>query len=118
MYIYIKGKNEISCIIHTYGCNMRVHDEHTDNQCEWYALVDALEYISGMYYVSGYQETSYRIYTDSVLLYKQINGEYRIKNKELKAIYFKWNNLKNILQDLDIKYYYVCGIENPVRLLL
>jgi ribonuclease HI len=53
----------------------------TNNQAEYLVLLKALEYCIGEF------EPDVYIFTDSQLVYKQINGEYDIKNPELLKIY-------------------------------
>jgi ribonuclease HI len=112
MQIFIKGKDDRGCLVIDEKAVFFYFPDVTDNQCEWDTLVSALEYISGN------EITGSEIFTDSILIYRQIHGEWRVKNKNLKEIYYKWNNLKNILQDYKIVYSYVSGCENPARSLL
>ncbi len=88
--------------------------ECTDNQCEWWALVEALIYI----YKNGDRTEDFIIMTDSVLLHRQLKGEYRIKSKTLKPIYFVWNKYKNLLRDTCITYGHIVRENNPARRLL
>jgi ribonuclease HI len=54
----------------------------TNNQAEYEALVRALEHASEL-------DGNYRVvvYSDSELMVKQVNGEYRVKNEELKPLF-------------------------------
>jgi len=108
--LYIKGKRSKGCIYSIDEVGTIKLSGYTDNECEWLSLVEAMKFISG-----HQDEDEYSIYTDSVLLFRQITGKYRIKSKNLKDIYFVWNKYKNILSELNILYQYVSGIYNPAR---
>lgn len=54
----------------------------TNNQAEYTALVRALEHAHEMAPNSPVQ-----VFSDSELLVKQMNGEYRVKNEELRGLY-------------------------------
>ena len=110
MNLYIKGKQAQSCVYCIDEIETKPLSGHTDNECEWLSLIEAMKFISG-----NQEENEYNVFTDSVLLYRQITGKYRIKSKNLKEIYFKWNQYKNILRDLNIIYHYISGIYNPAR---
>lgn len=79
-------------------------EDITDNQAEWASLVKAMQYISGseMCRASGAV-----ICTDSVLLYKQVVGENRIKSKNIKPFYYEFNELKNELSGLSVAVKYI-----------
>jgi ribonuclease HI len=51
----------------------------TNNQAEYEALIEGLK-LAGMYWKGPLE-----CFTDSELLVKQVNGEYDVKNKELKV---------------------------------
>lgn len=110
--IYIKGKNQKAvCVLsgeinEQYITNM---SGLSNNQCEWKAIVQAMDIVSGQEY------EDVNIHIDSLLVYRQINFIYHIKNKELKQIYFEWNKYKNILSGTEIDYKYISGNENPAR---
>ncbi len=56
----------------------------TNNQAEYNALIIALEYLS------KYKEIkNIEIYTDSQLMARQLNGEYKVKNKNIFNLYKK-----------------------------
>lgn len=56
--------------------------ETTNNQAEYIALVKALEHAVAL-------GTEHRVvvHSDSELMVKQLNGEYRVKNEELRPLY-------------------------------
>ncbi len=72
--------------------------ETTNNQAEYRAVLLALNKM---------QELSYRtadFYLDSELVTKQLNGEYRVKNIELKPVY---DQIKQLSRDLQITFTHV-----------
>jgi ribonuclease HI len=60
----------------------------TNNQAEYLGLVNALEHCLRL----G-KDYSVCVYSDSELMVKQINGEYRVKNEELREYYTKAKDL-------------------------
>lgn len=66
--------------------------EKTNNQAEYMALIEALEFASELY---G-REVS--CYVDSELVIKQLNGNYRIKNPQLKILWLKIQELAQKFQ--------------------
>ena len=116
MIIWIKGRKERACLLME---NNNKRDTilldfpgQTDNQCEWDALIAALELVSGNCF------TGVDILTDSLLLYKQITGENRIKSKNLKPLYFEYNTLKNQLSGWEYQIQYTEGDKNDARKML
>ena len=63
--------------------------EMTNNQAEYTALVKALEHASEL----G-PEHHVLLHSDSELLVKQMNGEYRVKNEELRGLYQEAQELR------------------------
>ena len=61
--------------------------ETTNNQAEYKAVVRALEEAKKY----GGKELSF--YLDSELIVKQLNGEYKVKNKELQPLFVNIHNL-------------------------
>lgn len=57
--------------------------EATNNQAEYEALLRALEE------VAPDADTEIEVYSDSELMVKQLNGEYRVKNEGLKPLYVR-----------------------------
>lgn len=83
----------------------------TRNECEWEAVVHA------MHVAGEFDPQQVSIYTDSLIVYRQLNFINHI-NKKLKPRYFKWNRMKNKLCRLsgfEIDYNYVSGSQNPAR---
>lgn len=81
----------------------------TNNVAEYSAVVVALETLLG----ELKEETSYaklNFFTDSLLVAKQLSGEYKIKNEALKEIITKIQHLE--LKFADVKYQHVPREEN------
>ncbi len=57
--------------------------ETTNNQAEYEALLRALDE------VEPDPETEIEVFSDSELMVKQLNGEYRVKNEGLKPLYVR-----------------------------
>ena len=63
----------------------------TNNQAEYRAIIAALEKAVSL------SASQAEIYLDSLLVVKQINGQYRVKNKTLQPLYRKVKELQNQL---------------------
>lgn len=64
----------------------------TNNQAEYLALIKALEVIKGR------EIKQARIYSDSELLVKQYNGEYKVRNPNISPFYRKAKKLSEGLR--------------------
>lgn len=64
----------------------------TNNQAEYEALICALESASTL------TDQDVTCYMDSELVVKQLNGEYQVRNPELKTLWFKVQELKQKFQ--------------------
>lgn len=70
--------------------------EGTNNEAEYKAFIEALERSL------KYKPQKVIFYTDSELLYRQIKGDYRVKNERLKDLYDKAQQLMANFKELDI----------------
>lgn len=70
----------------------------TNNIAEYMALVYALQEALIL------RADKIRVYTDSELLCKQVNGSYRIKNPQLKFLYDQVEHLLSGFKDAEIKH--------------
>ncbi|MBI4188589.1 MAG: ribonuclease HI family protein [Chloroflexi bacterium] len=70
----------------------------TNNQAEYRAMIAALEKAIGL----GVRQVE--VYSDSELLVKQINGQYRVKNESLKSLYQRVKLLQGQLDAFTLKY--------------
>ncbi len=68
----------------------------TNNQAEYRALIAALEKAISL----GVSETD--VYSDSELIVRQINGNYRVKNASLKPLYQRVKQLQSQLDRFTI----------------
>lgn len=78
----------------------------TNNKAEYTALLTALKYI-----VSQIQEnnldltiTNYTLYSDSELMVKQIKGEYKVKDEDLKILYLECKELIKKIANFKIEH--------------
>src|SRR5216683_7663605 len=87
-YAYVINRKDESPIEEA-GCL----GEMTNNQAEYTALVRALEHALEL----GI-EHSLHVHSDSELMVKQMKGEYRVKNEELRGLYEQAKKLANCFQ--------------------
>jgi ribonuclease HI len=59
----------------------------TNNLAEYYALFIALSELKHLHIKSAH------LYSDSILLVKQINGEYKVRDENIKKLYIKIKHL-------------------------
>ncbi len=69
----------------------------TNNQAEYLAVIKGLKTLR-KYGDSG------RILTDSQLVVKQLNGEYRVRNRDLRELYRKVKELEKEFRDVEYRY--------------
>lgn len=60
----------------------------TNNDAEWLAVLEGLEYAKSIKYLG-----EIFIYTDSLLVASQANGEYKVKQENTKAYYLEYREL-------------------------
>ena len=84
-----------ACAFVVYSGNKLLHEESsylgvtTNNQAEYYGVLNALNWLS-----KEDTKLSYvNFYLDSELVVKQLNGQYKVKSKELKSLYDKCKRL-------------------------
>ncbi len=77
-----KGKKEIGEYL----------GEMTNNEAEYRAVLIALKKLKSLIGSDKAAETEVEIYVDSELLARQVNGEYKVKEKELQNLFVElWN---------------------------
>jgi ribonuclease HI len=81
----------------------------TNNQAEYMALIKALEMVRGR----GLKKID--IYSDSELLVKQVKGEYKVRDPNLKTYYFR---VMKLLRGLDVTLRWVPREDNLAGKLL
>jgi ribonuclease HI len=130
--LYVKGKDGkvIVCTTDDAIVNLN-YPMYTNNQCEWEALCSALHLIEneGLYWEIE-EPDGFNVHIDSKLLISQLFGKVpkerievfddcksqRIKSKNLKNFYFKWNFLDNtIRQSTLVNYKYSDPLNNIAR---
>lgn len=72
--------------------------EGTNNEAEYRAFIEALER------VAKYNPDKAVFYTDSELLFRQIKGDYRVKNQRLLPLFQRAIELIQNLKDFDIQH--------------
>lgn len=75
----------------------------TNNFAEYMALIEVLKYIYN-YQFHDKNENSIVIYSDSELLVKQINQDYKVKSKNIYPLYRKAQELVNGLNNIRIEH--------------
>ena len=77
------------------GCIQKKYSQfigtHTNNQSEYKALIAALKFASN-------KSEEVTCYLDSELVVKQLNGEYSVKNNQLKQLWIEVQELKKIFK--------------------
>jgi len=61
----------------------------TNNEAEYMALIEGLKL------ASRFKDVEVTVYSDSLLLVKQMRGEYKVSDKMLKELYLKVRKLQN-----------------------
>ncbi len=84
-------KDENDNLIKEYG---EFLGEKTNNEAEYEAVISALKKVKHLFGKKKIKETEVTIKTDSELLAKQLNGEYKIENTNLQPLFMKIWNLK------------------------
>lgn len=69
--------------------------EATNNQAEYAAVVDALNFIKNKY---GSEEINLEFMIDSELVVEQLNGRYKVKNEGLKPLF---EDVQSLLLDIN-----------------
>lgn len=70
-------------------------DNLTNNQSEYFALINALEFCVNQ----GFNEV--RIFSDSELLVKQMNGEYDVNSENILNLYEKARSLESKFSEIE-----------------
>lgn len=70
----------------------------TNNVAEYTATIEALKKLKSLVGSDKARKETVRVHADSELLVKQMNGEYKVKDANLKKLYME---LHNIILDFD-----------------
>jgi ribonuclease HI len=108
---FIKGRDHKS-VIYREGEVEHICDipNLSDNQTEWATLINAMRMISGSEELR-YSGTT--LCTDSLLLFKQLTNQCRVKAPSLRPLFYEYNELHNQLSGVVIGIKYVA--ENKAR---
>lgn len=98
------GPASIGVVIHYYG-KLKEYGEQigkaTNNVAEYTAVVFALKKLKHLIGKSGAGKSEVLIKSDSELLVSQLNGEYKVKNEEIKKLFIDVWNLKQDFGDVE-----------------
>ena len=72
----------------------------TNNVAEYTALIKVLEWLLA----NNLNSECVQINSDSQLVVKQLNGEYKVKSKRILPLYREVLQLKNKFKDIDIRW--------------
>lgn len=75
----------------------------TNNVAEYQAVIFALKKLKALYGKQAMRKSQVLINSDSKLLVKQLNGEYKLKNKGIKDLFIEIWNLKMDFQKVSFK---------------
>lgn len=78
--------------------------EATNNVAEYSALIFALKKTRQILGKDKAKTSKLACYSDSELMVKQLNGEYKIKNTELKDLFIEIWNLKQDFKEVEFKH--------------
>lgn len=84
-------KDENDNLIKEYG---EFLGEKTNNEAEYEAVISALKKVKHLFGKKKIKEMEVEVKTDSELLARQLNGEYKIENANLQPLFMKIWNLK------------------------
>ncbi|MEM0332983.1 MAG: ribonuclease HI family protein [Candidatus Aenigmatarchaeota archaeon] len=88
-YVFVKNNDEIIFQ------NCEYIGEKTNNQAEYIAIIKALEK------ATEFTRWNVKVFSDSELVIRQINGKYRIKNPELKKLCLEVNKYRSLFSSLE-----------------
>lgn len=69
----------------------------TNNQAEYQALIQGLRAVAKL---AGKSKISLKAHLDSELIVRQMNGEYRVKDKDLKPLHSKAQKLAEVIGEV------------------
>ncbi len=92
------GPAAIGVVIEGAGIGRKEYGEFlgktTNNEAEYRSVVFALKKLKHLIGGEKAKNSAVKIHTDSELLAKQLNGEYKIKDKNMQNLFFEVWNLK------------------------
>lgn len=93
-------KRDGATIHSDYGVASEPSKDSTNNVAEYTALVKALEWLVA----SNLNSEQIRIKSDSQLVVKQLNGDYKIKSKRIVPLYRQVVKLKSKFPDVEVRW--------------
>ena len=82
-------KNDREEILKEYGEYL---GETTNNEAEYRAAIFALKKIKALWGKEKAKKTEVKLFSDSELLVKQLNGQYKVENKNIQKFFLElWN---------------------------
>ena len=88
-----------------------LHPTNTNNEAEYHAVIAALEAFREIP-AMPLAEASFVIYSDSQLVIRQVNGEYKTKKRELKALKLQVDRLRSELRGYNITFIHLPREQN------
>lgn len=73
----------------------------TNNKAEYTALLNALKYVNSLY---KNNQINFNFYADSELMVKQIKGEYKVKDEDLKILFLECKELIKKIENFKIEH--------------
>ncbi len=102
------GEAAIGVVIESVLTGKKEYGEYlghaTNNQAEYQAVVFALKKVKQLVGSDKCKEVVVEFYVDSELLEKQMNGEYKIKDEDIKDYFIEIWNLKIDFKEVSFKH--------------
>jgi len=102
------GEAAIGIVIESVLTGKKEYGEYighaTNNQAEYQAVVFALKKMKQLVGSDKCKDVSVEFYVDSELLAKQMNGEYKIKDEDIKDYFLEIWNLKIDFKEVSFKH--------------
>ena len=77
--------------------------EGTNNEAEYQSLIFALKKVKSLAGKDNVRSSTVEIFTDSELLAKQMNGEFKVKDEKIQRLFLQAYNLRTEFGDVVIK---------------
>ena len=101
------GPAAIGAVIYKDGEKVKEYSEFigeaTNNEAEYKALIFALKKAKSLFGKDKIKESKLKANTDSELMEKQLNGNYKIKDEKIQPLFLKAWNLKLDYGQFEIK---------------
>ena len=91
------GPAAIGAVIYKDGEKVKEYSEFigeaTNNEAEYKALIFALKKVKSLYGKDKIKDVKLKANTDSELMAKQLNGNYKVKDEKIQPLFLKAHNL-------------------------